>query len=130
MRKLTQEELEQEFNKIIALYENDINLDREDLKILIESSFDKIYYYARLKIKIDTNNSNEAVLAIKELKNLNNHKMCIIHFSIHPDCSLHVLGNIIEIISDTADEEVEMIYGTTSDKNYPLDYVEVKIYAA
>ena len=70
MRKLTQEELEQEFNKIIALYENDINLDREDLKILIESSFDKIYYYARLKIKIDTNNSNEAVLAIKELKNL------------------------------------------------------------
>ena len=126
MKKLVQNELEQEFNKIILTKENDTHLDATDLQLLIDSSTNKIFFHTSLEIKMDVSISIEV---IRELKKLKNYKTYVIQFGINPQCSILNLLKIFDIINDIVNEDTEIVYATKKHENHMVGYIEVKIFA-
>ncbi len=123
MKKLTKNELEKEFSKIILTKENHTHLDTTDLQLLINSSANKIFFYSSFEINMDIN------ISIEEIKELNNYKMYLVQFRVNSQCSMLNFSKIIGIINETIDENAEIVFATKKDVNYKADFIEVKVFA-
>ncbi|CZE47935.1 cell division protein FtsZ [Campylobacter geochelonis] len=53
----------------------------------------------------------------------------LIHFRIHPSCSLLEIGEAVSIIEEAAHDSADIIFGTTSDENVENNRVEVTLIA-
>lgn len=53
----------------------------------------------------------------------------LVHFQIHPDCPLNDIGEAMEIVYESADEDADIIFGTTTDENMENNTVKVTIVA-
>lgn len=53
----------------------------------------------------------------------------LVHFRIHPACPLSDITDAMEIIQDAANEDAEVIFGTTTDEDMEDNKVEVTIVA-
>jgi cell division protein FtsZ len=53
----------------------------------------------------------------------------LIHFTFHPDYPYVEIEEAMEVIDETVDEEADVIFGTTTDENTPLDTVKVILIA-
>jgi cell division protein FtsZ len=53
----------------------------------------------------------------------------LVHFNMHPNFSMIELSEAMEVVHESADEEAEVIFGTTSDDSLPEDYVKITLVA-
>lgn len=53
----------------------------------------------------------------------------LVHFHIHPDCPINDISDAMTIVHDAADEDADVIFGTTTDPNIKDNKVRVTIVA-
>ncbi len=53
----------------------------------------------------------------------------LVHFDIHPDYPIMEIGEAMNIIEESADEDASVIFGTTTNKNMEIDEVKITIVA-
>ncbi|WP_169778132.1 cell division protein FtsZ [Campylobacter curvus] len=53
----------------------------------------------------------------------------LVHFRIHPSCPLSDINDAMEIVYSAADEDAEVIFGTTTDDNMENNKVQITIIA-
>ena len=108
---------------------NDINLDFEDLKVIMNHegmAFSGIGEYD------DENSATEAIkqaiinssLDYKMMKKISG---ILIHFVVHPDLPIMDIAQAMEIIYENAHYEADIIFGTTTDKSVSPNYVKATI---
>jgi len=118
-------------NVILSHGANDINLDFADVKTVMghrglalmgvgESNGNSAAYDAA-KTAIESplldNLSIDGAMGI------------LVHFHIHPDYPLAEISEAMDIVEENADEDANIIFGTTTSENIPLDQVKLTIIA-
>jgi cell division protein FtsZ len=53
----------------------------------------------------------------------------LVHFHMHPDFPLLEMNEAMQVVEESADEEADVILGTTTDANLPIDYIRVTLVA-
>ena len=53
----------------------------------------------------------------------------LVHFHIHPDYPLAEISEAMDIVEENADEDANIIFGTTTSEDIPLDEVKLTIIA-
>jgi cell division protein FtsZ len=53
----------------------------------------------------------------------------LVHFHIHPDYPLAEISEAMDIVEENADEDANIIFGTTTSEDFPLDQVKLTIIA-
>jgi len=116
---------------ILSHGENDINLDFADVKTVMNHkglalmgtgySTGSSAAYDAAKIAIESplldNISIDGAMGV------------LVQFDIHPDYPLNGIGEAMDIIYDSADEDADVIFGTTTNSNMEEDEVRITIVA-
>ncbi len=118
-------------NVILSHGANDINLDFADVKTVMSHRG-----LALMGVGESTGNSaayDAAKTAIESplLDNLSidGAMGILVHFHIHPDYPLAEIAEAMDIVEENADEDANIIFGTTTSENIPLDEVKLTIIA-
>ncbi len=53
----------------------------------------------------------------------------LVHFHIHPDYPLAEISEAMDIVEENADEDANIIFGTTTSEDIPIDEVKLTIIA-
>jgi cell division protein FtsZ len=116
---------------ILSHGENDINLDFADVKTVMNHrglalmgtgySTGAAAAYDAAKMAIESplldNISIDGAMGV------------LVQFDIHPDYPLNGISEAMEIIYDSADEDADVIFGTTTNSDMELDEVKITIVA-
>lgn len=116
---------------ILSSGENDINLDFADLKTVMshrgmalmgmgESQGEKSAYEA-IKAAIES--------PLLDNISINGAMGILVHFKMHPDFSMIELSEAMDVIDDSAHEDADVIWGTSTDANMPEDYIKITLVA-
>ncbi len=118
-------------NVILSHGANDINLDFADVKTVMSHRG-----LALMGVGESTGNSaayDAAKTAIESplLDNLSidGAMGILVHFHIHPDYPLAEIAEAMDIVEENADEDANIIFGTTTSEDIPLDEVKLTIIA-
>jgi len=118
-------------NVILSHGENDINLDFADVKTVMSHKG-----MALMGVGQSSGGGaaiNAAKMAIESpLLNdvsINGAMGILVHFHIHPDYPMLEMSDAMETIEENADEDANVIFGTTTDENIPIDEVQITIIA-
>ncbi|HHD82078.1 MAG TPA: cell division protein FtsZ [Campylobacterales bacterium] len=118
-------------NVILSHGANDINLDFADVKTVMS-------HRGLALMGVGESNGNSAAYdaaktAIESplLDNLSidGAMGILVHFHIHPDYPLAEISEAMDIVEENADEDANIIFGTTTSENIPLDQVKLTIIA-
>jgi len=118
-------------NMVISYGENDINVDFNDLKTVMS------HHGLALMGVGEEKGDNAAVNAIKkaiESPLLDNISIdgamgVLVHFTLHEDYPLVDMEESMNLIYEKADEEADIIFGTTTDNSLAPDEIKVTIVA-
>jgi len=116
---------------ILSHGDNDINLDFADVKTVMghrglalmgtgySSGASAAYDAAKMAIEspLLDNISIDGAMGV------------LVHFDIHPDYPLNGISEAMDIIYDSADDEADVIFGTTTTTNMDIDEVRITIVA-
>ncbi len=116
---------------ILSHGENDINLDFADVKTVMNhrglalmgtgysSGASAAYDAAKMAIEspLLDNISIDGAMGV------------LVQFDIHPDYPLNGISEAMEIIYDSADEDADVIFGTTTNSDMAIDEVKITIVA-
>jgi len=116
---------------ILSSGENDINLDFADLKTVMshrgmalmgmgESQGEKSAYEA-IKAAIES--------PLLDNISINGAMGILVHFKMHPDFSMIELSEAMDVIDDSAHEDADVIWGTSTDHDMPEDYIKITLVA-
>ena len=109
--------------------EDSINLDQADLKMVL--SYKGLVLAAKEEYKGEDAPLHALTQALKSaLKNryeLHNASAILMSFNIHPDAKMMDISNAVEIINDGANEDADIIFGTTTNLENDIDHVKVSI---
>ena len=116
---------------ILSHGENDINLDFADLKTVM------CHRGMALMGMGEHQGENAAYEAIKtaiespllDNMSINGAMGVLIHFHMHPDFPMMDMMEAMEIVHESADSEAEVIFGTTSSEDMPLDAIRITLVA-
>ena len=116
---------------ILLSGDNDINLDFSDLKTVMS------HKGLALMGTGDFSGENAAYEAVKMaiesplLDNLsiNGAMGVLVHFHMNPNFPMLEIGEAMSIIEDNADEDADVIFGTTSDDSIAIDQIKVTLVA-
>jgi len=116
---------------ILSSGENDINLDFADLQTVMSHKGMALMGVGEHE---GDNAAYEAIKAAIESPLLDNMSIngamgVLVHFKMHPDFSMMELAEAMEVVHDSAHEEAEVIWGTSTDENMPESYVKITIVA-
>ncbi|SFV75705.1 Cell division protein FtsZ [hydrothermal vent metagenome] len=116
---------------IISSGENDINLDFADLKTVMEHRGMALMGVGEYE---GDNAAYEAIKAAIESPLLDNMSIngalgVLVHFNIHPEFPIMEVTQAMDVVEESAHEDADVIFGTTTDKNLPLNYVKITIVA-
>lgn len=116
---------------ILASGDNDINLDFADLETVMSHPGMALMGVGEHQ---GENAAYEAIKAAIESPLLDNMSIngamgVLVHFKMHPDFPMMELSEAMEVVHESADEEAEVIFGTTTDDNLPVDYVRITLVA-
>jgi len=118
-------------NVILSHGANDINLDFADVKTVMSHRG-----LALMGVGESTGNSaayDAAKTAIESplLDNLSidGAMGILVHFHIHPDYPLAEISEAMDIVEENADEDANIIFGTTTSEDIPIDEVKLTIIA-
>lgn len=116
---------------ILASGANDINLDFADLQTVMSHRG-----MALMGVGTYTgeNAAYEAIKSAIESPLLDNMSIngamgVLVHFHMHPDFSLIEMNEAMNVIDESADEDADVIFGTTTDDTLSLDYIRVTLVA-
>lgn len=108
--------------------ENDISLDFMDLTTVMSNQ-------GIVRVGIGESNGKKAafeamnkalVMANAPIKNASG---ILVHFAIHPEFHFIQLCDAMDVIHKSVEESADVISGTTTDENLPLDFIRVILVA-
>ena len=116
---------------ILSHGENDINLDFADVKTVMGH---RGLALMGAGYSVGTNAAYDAAKAAIESPLLDNISIdgamgVLVHFDIHPDYPIMEIGEAMNIVEESADEDASVIFGTTTNKNMDIDEVKITIVA-
>ncbi len=116
---------------IISTGPNDINLDFADLKTVMSHRGMALMGVGEFE---GENAAYEAIKTAIESPLLDNMSIdgamgVLVHFHVHPDFPILDLSEAMDVVRDTADDDADIIFGTTTDENFAEDYVKITIIA-
>ena len=116
---------------ILSSGDNDINLDFADLQTVMSHKGMALMGVGEHE---GDNAAYEAIKAAIESPLLDNMSIngamgVLVHFSMHPDFPMIELAEAMEVVHNSAHEEAEVIWGTSTDVNLAEDYVKITIVA-
>ena len=116
---------------ILSSGENDINLDFADLQTVMSHPGMALMGVGEHQ---GENAAYEAIKAAIESPLLDNMSIngamgVLVHFKMHPDFPMMELSEAMDVVHESADEEAEVIFGTTTDEKLPVDYVRITLVA-
>jgi len=116
---------------ILSHGENDINLDFADVKTVMSH---RGLALMGAGYSTGTNAAYDAAKAAIESPLLDNISIdgamgVLVHFDIHPDYPIMEIGEAMNIVEESADEDASVIFGTTTDESMDIDEVRITIVA-
>ena len=116
---------------ILSSGENDINLDFADLKTVMSH---KGMALMGVGEHDGDNAAYEAIKAAIESPLLDNMSIngamgVLVHFKMHPDFPMMELAEAMDVVHESAHEEAEVIWGTSTDDTMSESYVKITIVA-
>jgi len=116
---------------ILSHGENDINLDFADVKTVMSH---RGLALMGTGYSTGANAAYDASKAAIESPLLDNVSIdgalgVLVHFDIHPDYPIMEIGEAMNIIEESADEDASVIFGTTTNINMAIDEVRIIIIA-
>lgn len=116
---------------ILSHGDNDINLDFADVKTVMSH---RGLALMGAGYAVGTNAAYDAAKAAIESPLLDNISIdgamgVLVHFDIHPDYPIMEIGEAMNIIEESADEDASVIFGTTTNENMDIDEVKITIVA-
>jgi len=114
---------------LIPRGDNDINLDFDDLKIILDHG--GIAFIGSGTYEGEDPATKALKLAIEnsglDLRLMDKVSGVLIHFEIHPDLPIMKIYEGMELINKNAHNQAEIIWGTTPEKTLPENYAKVTI---
>ncbi len=116
---------------ILSHGENDINLDFADVKTVMSH---RGLALMGAGYSTGTNAAYDAAKAAIESPLLDNISIdgamgVLVHFDIHPNYPIMEIGEAMNIVEESADEDASVIFGTTTNENMEIDEVRITIVA-
>lgn len=116
---------------ILSNGENDINLDFADLKTVMSHKGMALMGVGEYE---GENAAYEAIKAAIESPLLDNVSIngamgVLVHFDMHPNFSLIEVSEAMTVVQESAHEDADVIFGTTTNFNLPENYVKITIIA-
>ena len=116
---------------ILSTGENDINLDFADLKTVMSHKGMALMGVGEHE---GENAAYEAIKAAIESPLLDNMSIngamgVLVHFSMHPTFPMMELAEAMDVVHDSAHDEAEVIWGTSTNESIPENYVKITIVA-
>ena len=116
---------------ILSHGDNDINLDFADVKTVMSH---RGLALMGAGYSVGPNAAYDAAKAAIESPLLDNISIdgamgVLVHFDIHPDYPIMEIGEAMNIVEESADEDAAVIFGTTTNPNMELDEVRITIVA-
>ena len=116
---------------ILASGANDINLDFADLQTVMSH---RGMALMGVGIHQGDNAAYEAIKSAIESPLLDNMSIngamgVLVHFHMHPDFPLIEMNEAMQVIEESADEDADIIFGTTTDESLAIDYVRITLVA-
>jgi len=116
---------------ILSNGDNDINLDFADLQTVMSH---KGMALMGVGIHEGDNAAYEAIKAAIESPLLDNMSIngamgVLVHFSMHPDFPIMEVYEAMNVVNESADDEADIIFGTSTDESLAENYVKITIVA-
>ena len=116
---------------ILSNGDNDINLDFADLQTVMSH---KGMALMGVGIHEGDNAAYEAIKAAIESPLLDNMSIngamgVLVHFSMHPDFPIMEIYEAMNVVNESADDEADIIFGTSTDVSLAENYVKITIVA-
>jgi len=116
---------------ILSHGDNDINLDFADVKTVMSH---RGLALMGAGYAVGLNAAYDAAKAAIESPLLDNISIdgamgVLVHFDIHPDYPIMEIGEAMNIVEESADDDAAVIFGTTTNENMELDEVRITIIA-
>ncbi len=116
---------------ILSSGDNDINLDFADLKTVM------CHHGMALMGVGEHQGENAAYEAIKaaiespllDNMSINGAMGVLVHFTMHPDFPMISISEAMGVVEESADENADVIFGTTTDATLPIDYIKITLVA-
>jgi cell division protein FtsZ len=116
---------------ILSNGENDINLDFADLKTVMGHRGMALMGVGEHEGESAAYEAVKAAIESPLLDNMsiNGAMGVLVHFNTHPDFPLAEITEAMDVLEESAHEDADIIFGTSTDVNIPLDYVKITIVA-
>jgi len=116
---------------ILASGENDINLDFADLQTVMSHKGMALMGVGEYE---GENAAYEAIKAAIESPLLDNMTIngamgVLVHFKMHPDFPLMEISDAMNVVHESAHEDAEVIFGTSTDATITPNYIKITIIA-
>ncbi|MBT5934641.1 cell division protein FtsZ [Sulfurimonas sp.] len=116
---------------ILSSGDNDINLDFADLQTVMSHKGMALMGVGEHQ---GDNAAYEAIKAAVESPLLDNMSIngamgVLVHFNMHPGFPMMELAEAMDVVHESAHEEAEVIWGTSTDETLSQDYVKITIVA-
>ncbi len=116
---------------ILSSGENDINLDFADLQTVMSHKGMALMGVGEHE---GENAAYEAIKTAIESPLLDNMSIngamgVLVHFSMHPDFPMMELAEAMDVVHESAHEDAEVIWGTSTDNSMPENYIKITIVA-
>ena len=116
---------------ILSNGDNDINLDFADLQTVMSHKGMALMGVGEHE---GENAAYEAIKAAIESPLLDNMSIngamgVLVHFSMHPNFSMMETSEAMIVVQESAHEDADVIFGTSTDETLPEDYVKITIVA-
>jgi cell division protein FtsZ len=118
-------------NVILSHGANDINLDFADVKTVMSHRGLALMGVGESQGNSAAYDAAKTAIESPLLDNLSidGAMGILVHFHIHPDYPLVEISEAMDIVEENADEDANIIFGTTTSESIPLDEVKLTIIA-
>jgi cell division protein FtsZ len=116
---------------ILSSGDNDINLDFADLQTVMSHRGMALMGVGEHQ---GENAAYEAIKSAIESPLLDNMSIngamgVLVHFNMHPDFPMMELSEAMDVVHESAHEEAEVIFGTSTNASLPVDFVRITLVA-
>ncbi|NEW60610.1 cell division protein FtsZ [Sulfurovum sp. bin170] len=118
-------------NVILSHGSNDINLDFADVKTVMSHRGLALMGVGESQGNSAAYDAAKTAIESPLLDNLSidGAMGILVHFHIHPDYPLTEISEAMDIVEENADEDANIIFGTTTSEDIPIDEVKLTIIA-
>jgi len=118
-------------NVILSHGANDINLDFADVKTVMSHRGLALMGVGESQGNSAAYDAAKTAIESPLLDNLSidGAMGILVHFHIHPDYPLAEISEAMDIVEENADEDANIIFGTTTSEDIPIDEVKLTIIA-